>query len=103
MNFHGKTFSPPHDETRLTGQLLRVFFCMSSGSWKTLKEIQEEVGGSEAGVSARLRDLRKPGNGAYVVERRRRGKSNKGLHEYRLLNPASKIDFKFIEGQGVFL
>lgn len=52
--------------------------------WWTLAEIVEHVGGSEASVSARLRDLRKPQFGAFVVERRRRGEPKRGLFEYRV-------------------
>lgn len=70
------------DEKRLTGQLERVFTLMSDGTWRTLAEIARAVGGSEAGVSARLRDLRKPRWGRHTVERARRGP---GLWEYRLV------------------
>jgi len=48
-------------------------------------EIRERIGGgSEAGISARLRDFRKIKFGGHKVYRRRRGEASKGLHEYRL-------------------
>lgn len=82
--FDGLTFDPQQDQERLAGQLARVKGFMRDGGWQTLQEIAAAVGGSEAGVSARLRDLRKQRFGAYVVERRR---VNGGLFEYRVLPP----------------
>jgi hypothetical protein len=74
------------DEKRLGGHLARVYAVMRDGRWRTLGELAELVGASEAGVSARLRDLRNekfrvvfPNGG---VERRR---VVGGLYEYRLL------------------
>lgn len=55
---------------RLASQLTRVKALMSDGRARSLREIAEAVGGSEAGVSARLRDLRKQG---YIVLRKREG------------------------------
>ena len=73
----------PEDVARLTGQLARVRLAMEGGVWRSLAELAEACGGSsEAGVSARLRDLRKPRFGAHTVERRRR---TQGLWEYRVL------------------
>jgi len=66
----------------------RVRDLMRDGRWRTLAEIVELCGGSEAGVSARLRDLRKPQHGGRRVERRRRGEPRLGLWEYRLEEPA---------------
>jgi hypothetical protein len=83
--FHGQTYEPEHDHARLAGQLERVATLMRDGVWRTLAEIVAAVGGSEAGVSARLRDLRKKDFGAHVVERRRRGEPKLGLWEYRVL------------------
>jgi hypothetical protein len=40
--------------------------------------------GSEAGVSARLRDFRKSDFGGHVVNRRRRGECSLGVFEYQL-------------------
>jgi hypothetical protein len=54
---------------------------MLDGQWRTLSQIVLHVGGSEAGVSARLRDLRKQKFGAYTVNGRRR---SGGLWEYQV-------------------
>jgi len=70
------------DRRRLGNLLDRVERLMADGRWRTLHEIQASTGGSEASVSARLRDLRKPRNGARTVNRRRmRG----GTWQYRLV------------------
>lgn len=80
-HFDGATYEPEHDQKRLSGQLFSVRILMGDGKWRTLREIQAIVGGSEAGVSARLRDLRKPRFGAYTIERRR---VDGGLYAYRM-------------------
>lgn len=80
-HFDGETYEPEADHARLTGQLAGVLDLMRDGRWRTLAEIAEHVDGSEAGVSARLRDLRKARFGGYEVEKRRRTES---LWEYRL-------------------
>ncbi len=85
MGFEGQTFNPGHDDTRLGTQLERVKGLMSDTSWRTLSEIRSQTGGSEAGISARLRDLRKTKFGGHTVLRRRRGVPSRGLWEYRLL------------------
>ncbi len=82
--FDGRTYDPAHDEQRLKSQLGRVYNLMCDGGWRTLAEIHEEVGGSQPGVSARLRDLRKEKFGAYQVLRRRRYDPSSGLFEYQL-------------------
>lgn len=87
MAFDGDTFSPEHDERRLGSLLERVRELMLDGKWRSLAEIRTVAGGSEAGISARLRDLRKKKWGSYTVERRRRGDPNGGLWEYRVLQP----------------
>lgn len=83
--FSGKTYQEKHDRHRLESQFMRVFNLMRDSRWRTLGEIREAVGGSEAGISARLRDFRKPENGSHRVESRRRGDVACGLHEYRLV------------------
>ena len=86
-HFDWETYESNHDFKRLTGQNLGVFNCMKDGSWRTLSEIEETLGDghSQAGISARLRDLRKEKFGSHTVDRRRRGNAYKGLHEYRLI------------------
>jgi biotin operon repressor len=83
LTFDGPTYNPLLDRDRLTSQLGRVFSLMADGAWRSLAQIQARVGGSEAAVSARLRDLRKPRFGGHTVERRRAFIG--GLWEYRLL------------------
>lgn len=88
--FDGATYSEERDGNRLSRQLKLVKFLMLDGRWRTLGEIVMAIGAvSEAGVSARLRDLRKEKFGSYTVDRRRRiinGKTG-GLHEYRVREP----------------
>ena len=79
--FDGATFVPERDGERLRSQLQRVRDLMIDGQWRTLAQIAAAVGGSEAGVSARLRDLRKSRFGGYSVEKRY---ISEGLFEYRL-------------------
>ena len=85
--FDGSTYSEELDGVRLTSQLARVRAMMADGKWHTLKEIAYCAMGSEAGISARLRDLRKPRFGGYVVERQRIGR---GLWAYRVTPPSGK-------------
>ena len=81
QRFSGVTYEPHLDEARLSGQLKRVRDLMSDGRSRTLAQIAQEVGSSEASVSARLRDLRKPRFGLFTVHRHRIGK---GLYCYQL-------------------
>ena len=84
----GLTYSQQDDKDRLKSQFSRVKKLMRDREWRTLTEIQNVVGGSEASISARLRDLRKSRNGTNLVDKRRRGTPGDGLYEYRLtLNP----------------
>ena len=80
LDFDGNTFDSVLDTVRLSRQAQLVFDLMRDGNWRTLAEIKTAIGcGSEAGVSARLRDFRKPKFGAFVVDRRRRGAGENGL------------------------
>lgn len=80
--FDGATFDKDRDGVRLTGQLARVRYAMGDGRWHTLAQLARDTGGSEASVSARLRDLRKPRFGAFDIERRH---VEGGLWEYRMV------------------
>ena len=89
--FDGKTFEPAKDAKRLGKQLQAVRDVLLRRSrwdaWTTLHGIQSDVwfmrgiSASEASISARIRDLRKPKFGGYTVERRR---ISGGLYEYRI-------------------
>jgi hypothetical protein len=75
------TYVPELDFNRLSTQLEKVRQLMSDGEWRTLGEISAKAQGSEASVSARLREIRKNGR---TVERRRKGDPRSGLFEYRV-------------------
>lgn len=79
--FDGATFNQARDGARLQCQLDAVRRLMLSGGWWTLAKLSERAQGSEASVSARLRDLRKPKFGAYHIERRY---VSNGVWEYHL-------------------
>ncbi len=70
-HFDGTTYSPELDQTRLGRQLDLVAFRLSDGHWWTLGALQGVCGGSEAGISARIRDLRKARYGGHLVQRKR--------------------------------
>jgi len=83
--FNGPCYDPKHDQARLTGQILRVYNAMADGQWRTLDEIHALTGDPHASISAQLRHLRKKRFGAHVVDKRRRGRPESGLWEYRLV------------------
>lgn len=84
VKFSGGTYSSEFDKVRLGSMLRQVFDLMRDGEWRTLADIRDEIGrGSEAGISARLRDLRKERFGEHTVEHRR-VEGEDGLWEYRL-------------------
>jgi hypothetical protein len=88
--FDGATFEPELDHDRLLTLLNRVRDLMADGNWRTLAQIVQACGGTEASVSARLRDLRKPKFGAHDV-RRRRVCGADGLFEYRVIPGATAV------------
>jgi hypothetical protein len=83
--FGGRTFNQAIDGKRLSTQLQVVKNLMLDGQWRTLKGIGALVGAPESSVSARLRDLRKPHFGGYVVDRNRVSE-NGGTYIYRVAN-----------------
>ncbi len=85
--FDGKTFNQRRDGRRLNGQLAAVHSILSGDyRWYGLRELATRCSGSEAGVSARIRDLRKPKFGGHIIQKRC---VNNGLWEYRLLPMSS--------------
>jgi hypothetical protein len=92
-DFDGKTYEPTKDQKRLGQQLSDVIYVMTDGEWHTLREIQQACLAhsghrhSEAGISARLRDLRKERTHELLdmvidVDRRR---ESGGLYSYKLI------------------
>jgi len=89
LRFDGDDYQPERDDVRLTGQLLRVYFIMSMGHWRTLPELEALTGDPQASISAQLRHLRKDRFGGHTVEREYIGD---GLYRYRLIvNEKSKV------------
>jgi len=86
--FDGRTYDHARDHARLTSQLVRVREVMRDGQWRTLKRIADDAHAPEASVSARLRDLRKERNGAWIVESMRDDREP-GVWWYRLKRRAS--------------
>lgn len=76
------TLDPILDRPRLDSLRGRVLDAMSTGQWLTLAELQRRCGNSEAGISARIRELRRLFG--YTINRRRRGAPKDGCWEYRL-------------------
>lgn len=92
-HFDGATYDATKDCARLTGQLGRVYHCLQSGTWWTLAELSVQCArlrtdghwDSDAALSARIRDLRKPKFGGHTVEAKRIAG---GLWVYRLRSDA---------------
>lgn len=82
IRFNGSDYVGDRDDVRLTGQILRVYDCMSDGQWRTLSQIEVRTGDPQASISAQLRHLRKPRFGAYEVKKRNR---SAGTFEYMLV------------------
>lgn len=84
--FDGKTYKPSRDKRRLTSQYTRIFELMKDGAWRTPDEIAAKLGLPRSdGITARMRDYRKPRNGAHEVNTRHRGDVRRGLVEYQLV------------------
>ena len=78
----GSTYVHEKDGRRLAAQHHRVLAILRDGGWHTLAELSGTTKDPEASISARIRDLRKPRFGSYIVDRRRR--DGRGQFEYRL-------------------
>jgi hypothetical protein len=83
--FNGSDYSPRFDDTRLTGQLKRVYECMIDGQWRTLAEIESITHDPQASISAQLRHCKKPRFGSHILNKRTKGNRENGLFEYQLL------------------
>lgn len=89
LSHDGASYDAALDGARLNAQTQRVFDVMRDGAWRTLAQLAAAAGAPEASVSARLRDLRKPRFGGFVVSRRRVPDAD-GLWQYRLEPPRSR-------------
>jgi hypothetical protein len=83
LAFDGDTYEKDVDYKRLSTSLKKIKHIMSHprGQWWTLFELAKLTGSSEAGVSARVRDLRKDKNGGHTIESAR---GRNGLWKYRM-------------------
>ena len=88
--FAGETYDEVLDGKRLASQLERVKLLMADRRWRSLSSIARIVGGSEAGVSARLRDLRKSKHGGLIVQRQR--VAGTGLWVYRVWSEPKQME-----------
>lgn len=89
--FNGPDYVKPLDQTRLKGQLERIFNLMRDGRWRTLSEIACATGDHEASISAQLRHLRKPRFGSHKINKRRRGERTAGLFEYQMIEQKGEL------------
>lgn len=78
------TFDNVVDGPRTSSQRKQIEALMNDGVWRTLAAIAAHTGASEAGASARLRDLRKKEYGARTVERKRMAPGS-ALYLYRVV------------------
>lgn len=89
-DFDGRTYDRQFDYERLKTKFEKVFECMKDGRWRTIDEICAITGidiRGSAGVSARLRDMRKAKFGGHTLNRRspKTTGREKGVHEYQLI------------------
>lgn len=86
--------APQEDQERLRGQCRRImaFYVSHPGYW-TLEEVSRGIGAaSEAGVSARLRQLTGEGYG-WAKDKRKRARN---LWEYRMTPPGEKPQLELL-------
>lgn len=79
--FDGVDYVKELDQTRLVGQMFKIWELMKDGRWRSLREIAVATGSPEASASAQLRNFRKPRFGGHIVDRQR---VIGGLYKYRI-------------------
>lgn len=87
----GSTYSHALDGERIKGRRAQIFALMGDRKFRSLTEIANTVGGSEAAASARLRDFRKAKYGSYTVIGKRFGDKKSGFWKYQVLPPLSTL------------
>ena len=84
LNFSGSNYKPSVDRPRLKRQFEIIFDLMKDGLPRTLFQIRNATGFSEASVSAQLRNLRKPSFGSHTVLKERKSEGS-GTWSYTLI------------------
>ena len=79
--FDGSDYNENRDRRRLSAVLRQVLAIMQDGQWHNITELAQATGASEAGISARIRDLRKSRYGSNNIEKKH---IIDGFWEYRL-------------------
>lgn len=85
LTFDGYAYVEILDQKRLSTQYFRIFNLMKDKKWRTLSEIEDELGYPQASISAQLRHMKKKRNNSNTVNKRRRGEAKNGLFEYCLI------------------
>ena len=100
--FDGWTYREELDRARLTSALRHILFELLDRRWHMIKELALLAGCSEAGASARLRDLKKPKWGRFPVEKRRLpGLETSGVWQYRIVTVTrQQVERIFGNGSG---
>lgn len=93
--FPGPCYDPALDKDRLNKQLGKIYDLMRDQRYRTLSEIHESTGYSEASISAQLRHLRKTEYGMHTVNKRRRGEPGQGLWEYQVIPNTRKENMNY--------
>ena len=83
--FNGSDYVPHFDDTRLKGQMKRIYDVMKDGKFRTLSEIEQLTGEPQASISAQLRHFRRERFGSNIINKRIRGERSCGLWEYSLI------------------
>jgi hypothetical protein len=84
FNFKGSDFVPAIDQKRLETQFDKILKLMSDGKFRTLQEIYNVTGFSQASISAQLRASRKQSFGGHTMNKRRRSEMS-GTWEYQIV------------------
>lgn len=80
--FNGSDYNHARDSKRLTKQYDEVFNLMKDGLYRTLYEIERELGYPQSSISAQLRHMRKERFGSHTINKQYLGD---GLYKYQLI------------------
>jgi len=80
--FDGDDYNHLRDFQRLSRQIQKIYDVMRDSAWRSLRDIAEITGFSEASISAQLRNLRKKRFGSHKVDKERQPE---GHYLYRVV------------------